>query len=415
MRRVSTNMPNDDMQYRLRRQEEALMNMQSKIGSQKRINELRDDPLAASHTVRYESRLARLERFEKNTLYAQDHYNQIDIYLQRSVDVMQRIRELSVQGANGIYSREDLRNMAVEVNELMAELVSIANASGPDGNRLFAGDKAFTEPFRIVEGTIQGGPESMIVQVEYRGAGPSRYAEISDGTYTSLDIGGGEAFWAEKMQVFSNRDSSAWRATSEGAFYVDGREISVSIGDTLPAIVAKINDSHAPVKAYIDPESRGISLEGTNPHLIRLDDKQGSNVLEELGLIQANNDPSAPNWNPGARVSGGSVFDMVIRLRDALFRGDQDFTGSQGIGGIDLALQNLETSLANVGSKQERASMAWHRLNDEIPNTASYIARESALDMTTAAMELANMDFAHKAALQTAARIIPPTLLDFLR
>ena len=415
MRRISTNMPNDDINYRLRRQEENLSNIQSKIANQKKINELRDDPLAAAHTVRYESYLSRLERFEENTKYAQDHFRQVDIYLHSAVDVMQRIRELSVQGANGTYSKDDLKIMAVEVNELLGELVSLSNAIGPDGNRIFSGDKAFTEPFRIVEGTIQGGGETMIVDVEYRGAGPSRHAEINEGTYTALDIGGGEAFWAEKMQIFGAADGSNWRAAENTAFYVDGKEIKVAPGDTLPAIVAKINESSAPVKAYIDPDTRGLVLEGTNPHLIRLEDKKGSRTLEDLGMIQFNSDPSAPNWNPGARVSGGSVFDMVLRLRDAMYRSDQDFIGSQGIGGMDLALANLETRLADIGSRQERSEMAWNKLNDLIPNVASYVARESSLDMSTAAMDLANMDFAHKAALQTAAKIIPPTLLDFLK
>lgn len=408
-------MPNTDIQYRLRRQEEGLSKVNSQIATQKRILNLRDDPLAASHAVRYESYLARLERFEQNTLYARDHYRQQDIYMQQATDVMQKIRELSVQGANGIYTKDDMRNMAVEVNELLKELVSISNSVGPDGNRMFAGDKAFTEPFRIVEGTVQGGGESMVVNVEYRGAGPARNAEITDQTYAQLDIGGGEAFWAERMQIFSTTDATDWRASAAGAFYVDGREIPVTAGDTLPAIVAKINESSAPVKAYIDPDSHGLTLEGTNPHLIRLEDKQGSRTLEELGVIQFNNDPSAPNWHAGARVSGGSSFDMVLRLRDGLFRGDQDFVGSQGIGGIDLALQNFETRLTEIGSRQERADQAWERLNQEIPNTASYIAREAQINMADAATDLAMMDFAHRAALQAAAKIVPPTLLDFLR
>jgi flagellar hook-associated protein 3 FlgL len=408
-------MPNDDIQYRLRRQEEGLANIQTKIGAQKRITELRDDPLAASHAVRYESYLARLERFEQNTLYARDHLRQVDIYLQNAVDVVQRIRELSVQGANGVYAKDDLKIMAVEVNEMLKELVSISNSTGPDGTRIFAGDKAFTEPFRIVEGTVQGGGETMVVNVEYRGAGPHRYAEISEQVYADLDIGGGEAFWAEKMQIFSTVDASDWRAAEAGAFYIDGREIQVNAGDTLPAIVAKINESSAPVKAYVELESRGLALEGTNPHLIRLEDKEGSSILEDLGLIQFNSDPSAPNWNPSARVSGGSVFDMALRLRDALYRGDQDFVGSQGIGGMDLALANMETRLTDIGSRQERAEMAWNRLNQEIPNVSSYIAREASLDMAEAATDLAMMDFAHKAALQAAAKIVPTTLLDFLR
>jgi flagellar hook-associated protein 3 FlgL len=365
--------------------------------------------------VRYESYLARLERFEANALYAKDHYNQVDIYLQRAVDVMQRIRELAVTGAHGIYSKEDTRNIGVEVNELLKELVSISNATGPDGKRLFSGDKAFTEPFRIVEGTVEGGGETLVVNVEYRGSGPARKTEMSDGNYTELDIGGGEAFRAERMQIFSGVDASAWRASQDGAFYVDGYEIPVRSGDTLPAVVARINESGAPVKASVDPETRGLMLTGTNPHLIRVEDKQGSSTMEELGIIQSNNDPSAPNWSPGARVAGGSAFDMVLRLRNALFRGDHDFIGSLGLGGIDLALQNMETRLADIGSRQERAMAAWTRLNQEIPNVSAMLARESSVNMIDAATDLGMMDVAHRAALQTAAKIIPPTLLDFLR
>jgi flagellar hook-associated protein 3 FlgL len=415
MRRVSTDMPNTDMQYYLRRQEDNLHNLTTQIATGNRLNQLRNDPLAAAHAVRYESYLARLERFEANTLYAKDHFNQVDIYLQRAVDVMQRIRELAVTGANGIYTKDDSRNMGIEVNELLKELVSIANAVGPDGKQLFAGDKAFTEPFRIVEGMVEGAGERLVVNVEYRGSGPARRAEISDGTYTELDIGGGEAFWAERMQIFSGVDASAWRALEDGAFYVDGYEIAVRAGDTLPAIVAKINDSGAPVKASVDPETRGLMLTGTNPHLIRMEDRQGSRTLEELGIIQFNSDPSAPNWSPSARVAGGSVFDMVIRLRNGLYRADQAFIGGLGIGGIDLALQNMEARLTDIGSRQERAMATWNRLNQEIPNVSAMLARESSVDMIDAATDLGMMDFAHKAALQTAAKIIPTTLLDFLK
>jgi flagellar hook-associated protein 3 FlgL len=380
-----------------------------------RLNQLRNDPLAATHAVRYESYLARLARFESNTLYATDHFNQIDIYLQRAVDVMQRIRELAVTGANGTFIKEDSQAMAGEVNELLKELVSIANTIGPDGKQLFAGEKACPEPVRRVERTVEGAGDRMVVNVEYRGSGPARRAEISEGTYTELDIGGGEAFWAERMQIFSQVDASAWRATDNGAFYIDGYEIQVKAGDTLPAIVSKINDSGAPVKAAIDPETRGLMLTGTNPHLIRMEDKQGSNTLEELGIIQFNNDPAAPNWSPAARVSGGSAFDMVIRLRNALYRADKTFISGLGISGIDMALQNMEARLTDIGSRQERAMATWNRLNQEIPNVTAMLARESSVNMIDAATDLGMMDFAHKAALQTAAKILPTTLLDFLR
>ncbi|MDR2747139.1 MAG: flagellar hook-associated protein 3 [Treponema sp.] len=415
MRRVSTDMPNSDMQFYLRRQEEGLNNIQTKIASQSRILELRDDPLAASHAVRYQSYLARLERFEKNTYYAREHYNNTFTYMNEANSVLQRIRELAVQGAHGTYTADDMKIMAGEINELIKELAVIANAQGPDGKQIFAGDRALSEPFRLVEGAVAGGGESMVVRVEYRGAGASRRTEISDGAYVELDMSGGEAFWAEKMQIISTQDSSEFRVAGDTSVFVDGVEIPLSMGDTVQAVIAKINDSAAPVKAYLDPQTRGLALEGTNAHLIRLEDKDGSRILQELGLIRANLSNGAPNWSDSARVAGGSIFDMAIRLRDALYRGDQEFVGSLGIGGVDLALGNLEAKIAELGSREERAEMTWQRLNQEIPDVTAQLGREAGLDFIDAATELGMMDFAHRAALQATAKILPPTLLDFLR
>ncbi|MDR0382560.1 MAG: flagellar hook-associated protein 3 [Spirochaetaceae bacterium] len=421
MFRVSTNMPNDDMQYRLRRKEADISAMQAKIANQSRIRELRDDPIAASHAVRYASVITRLERYEKNTLDAREHYEFADGYLRQANDIMQRVRELAVQGANGIYTREDTAKMGVEVNELLKELASIANATGKDGKYLFAGDKAFTMPFRIVEGTVNGLGGEAPVRVEYRGAGAERRIEIDGGAYSALDIGGGEAFWAERMIVASSSDASDYSVPAETSFFIDGIEIPVNAGDNARAIAAKINDSAAPVKAYIDPETRGIVVEGTDPHLIRMEDAagdpdgEGGRVLQDLGLIRGNSEQGAPNWHAGARVSGGSLFDTVISLRDAMLNGDQLFIGGQGLGGLDQAMGNLETRIADLGSRAERVEATRWRINMEIPRVTESLSREAGLDLASASVEFNMMDMAHRAALQTAARIIPPTLLDFLR
>ena len=416
MRRISNDMPVTDSQFYLKRREDNLSNIQGQIGEQTRLHRLRDDPIAASHAVRYESYINRLERFEKNTQYAMEHYENTHDYLNEATSVIQKIRELAVNGANGIHSPDDLRIMAVEVNELLKELVSISNVLGPDTKQAFAGDKVFTEPFRIVEGTVEGGGESMIIRVEYRGSGATRKAEIGDGMFIDLDIGGDTAFWAEKMQVFSTVDATDYRVQTAGSFFLDGVEINAEVGDTLPAIVAKINDSSAPVKAYIDPETRGLVIEGTNAHLIRAEDREGgATILRDLGIINGNMINNAPNWSTSSRVYGGSIFDMVIRLRDGMLRGDQDFIGSQGIAGMNLAQNNIALRITDIGSRQERAEMAWHRINRQIPDVTAILNTETGLDMADAATDLRMAQFAHQVALQTAAKIIPQTLLDFLR
>jgi flagellar hook-associated protein 3 FlgL len=109
------------------------------------------------------------------------------------------------------------------------------------------------------------------------------------------------------------------------------------------------------------------------------------------------------------------MFDMIIRLRDAMYRGDYDYIGSQGIGGMDLAINNLATRIADIGSRQQRVETVWQRINQEIPDVAAGLARATSVNITEAATELKMLDFAHRASLQSAARILPATLLDFLR
>jgi flagellar hook-associated protein 3 FlgL len=416
MKRISSEMAPADSQFYLKRKDNAISKINNQANTNNRLNQLRDDPIAASHAVRYDSFLTRLKRFEENTQYAMDHFNNTHNNLNEVNDILQRIRVLAVTGANGIYSQDEHKIMAVEVNEMLKELVSISNRVGPDTKQMFAGDKVFTEPFRVVEGRVDGGDETMIVRVEYRGSGATRRAEITDRTFLELDIGGDEAFWAERMKIFSSTDATDYRVQQAGAFYMDGVEIQVTPGDTLPAIVAKINDSAAPVKAYIDPDSRGLVLEGTTPHLIRAEDREGgASVLRDLGIINGNMQNNAPNWSNTAHVHGGSIFDMVIRLRDGMLRGDSEFIGSQGIAGMDMAVSNIAVKMADVGSRQERAEMSWQRINREIPDITNLLSLETGVDMADAAMELKKLELAHQASLQMAAKIIPPTLLDFLR
>jgi flagellar hook-associated protein 3 FlgL len=55
MRRVSSGQANLDVQNNLRRQERNLNKVNNQLGSQQRIQSLRDDPIAAGHLVRYQS------------------------------------------------------------------------------------------------------------------------------------------------------------------------------------------------------------------------------------------------------------------------------------------------------------------------------------------------------------------------
>ncbi len=415
MKRISTNMPNDDMQYHLRAREHRMNATQNKLAGQTRILNLRDDPAAAAHSTRYRSVIHRWEQFSRNVDYLQGKHKITEDHVREGVDILQRIRELAVQGANGVYSPEDLRQMGAEVNQLLSQLLETANARGADGATVFSGDKTNNLPFRAVEGHVAGSGERVVTEVEYTGSIGENRAEISDGAYAVTNFPGNRVFWAENQQLYPTVDASAYQVDRDTDIFIDGQKIPLREGDTVAAIIARINDSAAPVKARQDPIRGSLVLETTTPHQLWLQDAPEGRVLQDLGILRDNASPPPRNLNPSARVSGGSVFDMVIKLRDDFYRGDPLEVGGRGLRGIDEALGGMLAALGDIGAQGKRLEFSAARLAMAIPDMKALNSMASDLDMTEAITELRLLEYTHKAALGAAGRILQPTLLDFLR
>ena len=411
MRRVSASMMNDDMRFWLARKEDAMTRMSNKKARQERLENLRDDPMAAAHAVRYDSFAMRLQRFEKNVQYAQDKARITEGYMRQTQEIMQRVRELAVTGANGTFSKQDTQAMAEEVDQLLAELVQIANARGPDGDFIFAGDKAKTEPFRAVSGSTPDAGHSVTSQVLYMGGIDSSRAEITQNAYIDMNIPGDSVFWAERQRIAGSANASSYRALEASSIFINGQEIAIKPGDTANAIIARINDSGAAVKASLDPANNTLVLEGTQARRIQLD--ESGNVLRDLGILSGSKVPN--DYAVTARVSGGSLFDSVMNLRDALYAGNQTEISGRSLASIDAAMDNMNRRLAEIGSVMERLESTALRLNKEIPDVTKLLADEKDLDLTQAITEFKMMEYTHEASLRMAGKVLPQTLLDFLR
>ena len=413
MYRISTNMTNDNMQFHLRKREFMLNQAQNRIAGQTRILNLRDDPLAAAHSSRYQSYLTRLERFSVNMEYAQSNLRYTEGYMRQSVEILQRVRELSVQGANGTYSAEDRTYMAQEVDQLLKELLSIANMRSAEGIPLFGGSRARTEPFRVLEGNVAGSGAAVIDSVEYIGNIESRAAEIADKSYIDIDFAGNRVFWAENQQIFSSFDARPYQVSQDTSIYIDDVEISLTAGDTSAAIIAKINDSGAAVRARLDPIRNSLVLETTTPHQLWI--REEGTVLQDLGILNNLDVPPPYNIASSAEVYGGSLFDMVIRVRNAMFANDVQGIGGNTLQGIDNALDNVLSHVTVLGSRDERIQIAYARNEYDIPQITKHNSDLVDPDIAEEVVKLRSLEQTYQAALATTGRITPQTLLDFLR
>lgn len=414
MRRISSQMNNNNTQYNLRMQERRMNKAQTQLGTQQRITQLRDDPIAAGHLVRYQSYLNRVENFEKNAYSVSENFVLREGYMENSLEIMQRVRELAVQGAHGIYSRDDLRNMASEVDELLGELVQNANAIGPDGNSLFAGTNTKTQAFSVEMGAAAGSPYPVIANVRYNGNIATNKVEVDENKFLTVDNAGNRAFWAENQHLFGGRDASAWMASKDSVIGVDGQNIRIDTGDNVYAVVAKINNSGAAVKASIDPVTKGLNLSTTDSRQLWLEDVTGS-ALNELGIIKDAGQLPPYNIGDSVRVTGGSMFDTVIAFRDALLEGDSEAIGGRVMGAIDSGINNLVTRVAVSGANYERAQNNIARSGKTQLDVTGKISREGDLDITKAITDEKMLEYTNQATLQQAGKMYSNSLLNYMR
>jgi flagellar hook-associated protein 3 FlgL len=412
MIRVSTNMMGDNLINIVKKNSEKMIKLQSNIATGKKHRMPREDPAAVSNSMSYKRVLYELDQFEKNIDDGKARLNFTDASLSSATDILQRIRELGVQGANGIYLKEDRAKIAAEIEELLHELVNIAN-SKYKGKAIFGGNQTFEDPFKATKTFSKYAGKPVIDKVEYFGDIGEQNREISRGNIVSINAPGNEIFWAERSSLFSSVDATDYVVAKDSKVRINGTELTFKAGDNIEMIVNRINSAAVPIRASVNRMNGGIILETSSARDIWVEDIEGSSVMNDIGVISGKVPPQ--NLSPEARHFGGSIFDMVMRLRDSLYMNDIEDVGSRAMGGMDLALDNLLKYRAELGAKASRLDIVKARIIRDKTNFEDILSRNEDIDIAESITKLNMLEIAHKAALGVSARIIQQTLLDFLR
>jgi len=110
-----------------------------KLSSGLRINRAGDDASGLAVSEKMRSQIRGLNRASANAADDISFIQTAEGYLQESEDIIQRIRELAVQSANGIYTEEDRMQIQVEVSQLIDEIDRIASHAQFNGLNMFTG------------------------------------------------------------------------------------------------------------------------------------------------------------------------------------------------------------------------------------------------------------------------------------
>ncbi|MDX8044598.1 flagellar hook-associated protein FlgL [Gracilibacillus sp. S3-1-1] len=109
------------------------------------------------------------------------------------------------------------------------------------------------------------------------------------------------------------------------------------------------------------------------------------------------------------------LFTDLTEFSEALKDGTDDEAIGEFIGKLDTHIDNNVNARADLGARQNRIDLIENRVKEQLVTAKDMMSKNEDADLEEVIMNLTSQEAVHRAALSGGARIIQPTLLDFLR
>lgn len=380
-----------------------LAQTQEQISTGKRVNKPSDDPVAAARILKLDQELQRISTYQRNTDLAENRLEQEENALARSVDVVQRVRELTVQAGNGSLSPNDRISISAELKERLGQLADIANTRDASGEYIFSGFQGANPAF------VQDGNENWV----YQGDEGQRSLEIDDGVTVPIsDHGKGiystvpAAITGENISPppTDGRINSIEIVDREAFSAIAQNDISISVNGGTATLTATNKVTGAVVSTQTAPYESGEPFEISGLRATITDASVTDNFVIRAGEKQ-------------------SVFRTIENLIDGL-----EGLNKQSAAGMDAYNDLIANSLSNLDSAQEsivlKQTEIGGRLN-VVESTKAFLEDSSVyseeirselrdVDYAEAISNLSFQSFVLQAAQQSFAQVSRLSLFDSL-
>jgi flagellin len=228
-----------------------------RLSSGYRINRAADDASGLAVSEKMRSQIRGLNQANRNIQNGVSFIQTTEGYLAETTDILQRLRELAVQSANGIYTDEDRMQIQVEVSQLVDEVNRIASHAQFNGMNLLTGRFA------------QGGPQAMVLQV---GANVDQHKQIFIGDMSANALFGAQQLAAAPAPAGEGGAAAAPAAAaaapgSTGLLDLSSSDKANSALATLDNALMTVSKQRADLGAYqnrFETASNGIQIAAEN-------------------------------------------------------------------------------------------------------------------------------------------------------
>ncbi|MDH2293897.1 FliC/FljB family flagellin [Cobetia sp. 1AS1] len=413
---INTNTLSMVTQQNLNQSQNALNTSMERLSSGLRINSAKDDAAGQAIANRMDSQITGLSQAQRNANDGISVAQTAEGALNQVNDNLQRVRELTVQAANGTNSASDLESIQNEIGQRLDEINRISEQTSFNGTNVLDGSK--TE-INIQVGSEDGQTITLnLSKINSETLGLKDF-RVSDGIDdTIVDTAAATtARVGDKTTLSTAVDSDAADLQSEGVFELkdgtgyavkadNGNYYSATVNDTTGAVGFDSNSTALAADSInesteITSVKKDVTLDTTNLNSNQTvyDYKSTEDGAPDY-VVKDTSDPNATKFYEAEISSSGEVsigeelstsqktVDPLSALDDALNQVDElrsDLGAVQNR--FDSAITNLATTETNLASAQSRIQDADYA--EEVSSmTTAQILQQAGTSMLTQANQV---------------------------
>ena len=400
--RVTNMVPNT--LYAIQQSQQALSIALQQVSTGLRVNQPSDDPAASANMVLSLASSADVDQYTRNISAVTSQMQTADSALSSVVTSLNSAITMGTSGASGILSTANKQAVATQVQGVLANVVSQANASY-QGTYLFGGSVTTGPPILPASTTFTSAQGTMAPPL-------AATLPLTVGSVTTIsDAATGKTFvfTVAAGQTITNFSTAVANAAAAGI---------LSAGTT-----ATINAT-GQLAINSNSSSAGIVASSNDPVLGAMTATPGTevpNAYAYVGNSTVNSVPVGDSLNVATNLPGGQIFTSganVIGSLNGLITALQSGTSTQ----IEAATNAVSTALAGVGEQRVPLDNSISQLNSQESylgqETLSLTSEQTSLvgaNLAVSATNLSQAELTNSAVLAAAAKVLPETLLNYLQ
>ncbi|EWG11491.1 flagellar hook-associated protein FlgL [Cytobacillus firmus] len=361
------------------------------VNSNKKITRPSQDPVIAIKGMEYRSQVVEVEQFQRNLGEVYSWMDNADATLDETTQVLHRIKELTVQASNETYTPDQRNGIAKEVRELQNHLEALANTK-VNSKYIFNGTNTSTKPVDIskigksISEITADNQASMVVQ--YKG---KEFTFSEANSITGPDETG-------TAYVFKNGDETLTLTSKEVTTTTDSGD-SVTNKEEL---ISYQKGSEDPIDLSFDD----VIISEKNAYSTN-EQNFGIEIMKGI-KINVNIDPQ--------NVFSAEMFRDVSDLINALEEPSNNASDiNKFLSKMENHFDKVTAERSDLGARYNRVELIQERLGQQDTIAKKTMSDNEDIDFEKAVTDLKIQESIHRAALAVGARIIQPTLMDFLR